>query len=173
MKKKIAALMASLGMGVQAETIDPQKYIAQSYAGLQEVTQVHSQTWGLGQEVNWGVDQNTGLITFLFEDGKKAEAPVQIIGTYSPADGSFMWGWDHPSVDPALGEAAALLKQFGEEHQISKLTSQPVDLSEQEAWEFTALAMRLADNNGAYRADAGGGTLVYMTFGKISLSQTP
>ncbi|BBW91659.1 hypothetical protein PS1M3_17460 [Pseudoalteromonas sp. PS1M3] len=173
MKRIIATIIATLGIGAQAEEMDPQKYIAQSYSGLQDVTQAHSRSWGLGQEINWGVDQSTGLISFIFEGGKKAEAPVQIIGTYSSSQGTFMWGWEHPSVQPSIGEAAALVKNFGEEHGLSKLTSQPVKLTEQEAWEFTALAMRLSNANGAYRANAGGGTWVYMTFGKVSLSQNP
>ena len=173
MKKFIATITAVLSIGTQAEGMDPQKYIAQSYAGLQDVTQAHAESWGLGKEINWSVDQASGKLSFIFEDGKKAEAPVQIIGTYSSKQGSFMWGWDHPSVQPGIGDAAALVKKFGEEHGLSKLRTQPVAMSEQEAWELTALAMRLSKANGAYRANAGGGTLVYMTFGKVSLVQSP
>ncbi len=160
MKKFIASIAAALSIGAQAEDMDPQKFIEQSYEGLQNVTQAHSESWGLGKEINWGVDQNSGKLRFIFENGKKAEAPVQIIGTYSSSQNSFMWGWDHPSVQPGIGDAAALVKKFGEEHGLTKLTSQPVQMTEQEAWELTALAMRLSEANGAYRANAGGGTLV-------------
>ena len=44
-------------------------------------------------------------------------------------------------------------------------------MSKQEAWEFTALAMRLGNASGAYRVDAGRGTLVYITYGEVSLSK--
>lgn len=173
MKTFIACFLATLGIGTHADEMDPQAYIAQSVAGLQDATKAHAQLWGLGQEITWSVDQNTGLISFIFTEGKKIEAPVQIIGSYSSSQGTFMWGWEHPSVQPGIDEAATLVKEFGKKYALAKLTTQPVTLTETEAWEFTALAMRLANANGAYRADAGGGTWVYMTFGKVSLSQSP
>tara|TARA_R110001599_G_scaffold339153_1_gene558583 strand:- start:548 stop:1057 length:510 start_codon:yes stop_codon:yes gene_type:complete len=169
MKKFIAVLITLFTVGVQAEMENSEEYIQQSYAGLQALTEAHK-SWGLGSEVNWGVDMNTGKISFIFADGKKAEADVQIIGTYSP-NGTFMWGWDHPSVKGNLGSNAALLKEFGEKHKLHELTDQPSKISEQRAWEYTSLAVRLAETNGAYRANAGGGTLVYMTFGEIKLSK--
>ncbi len=157
-------------MSGHAETIDPKEYISQSYAGLQSVTEAHAKSWGLGSEANWGVDLNTGKLIFKFSDGKKAEADVQVIGTFSP-NGTFMWGWDHPSVKGDPAKHAMLLKDFGEKHNIKELLTQPVKISDQQAWEYTALAMRLGKNNGAYRANAGGGTWVYMTFGNITLSK--
>lgn len=168
--KKIALLMASIfSLGAQANTVEPEKYIAQSFSGLQDVTAVHSSSWGLGSEKNWGVDLNSGKIRFDFSDGKVAEAPIQIIGTYSP-NGTFMWGWEHPSVPNELSKHAALVKTFGDKYKLSELVAHVVKLSEERAWEYTALAMRLGKANGAYRADAGGGTQVYMTFGEITLS---
>ena len=165
-------LITSWGINVAADEIEPEKFIAQSFAGLQDVSNIHSQTWGFGSEETWGVDQDTGKISFYFSDGTVAEAPVQIIGTYAP-NGTFMWAWDHPSVHEPLSSDAKLVKEFGEKHQLKKLLTQQVRITEHEAWEYTALAMRLSSANGAYRADAGGGTLVYMTFGEIKLSQQP
>lgn len=159
-------------MTSHAEQINPTEHIAQSYAGHQAVTDVHANTWGLGSEENWGVDLNTGKISFNFADGKKAEADVQVIGTYAP-NGTFMWGWEHLSVQGEPAKHAVLLKEFGEQHNIEELVTQPVEIveiSEQQAWEYTALAMRLGNNNGAYRANTGG-TWVYMTFGEVTLSK--
>ncbi len=176
MKKQVCAfligvsLFAGGSMQVQAEKINPQDFIQQSYAGLQTVTSAHAATWGFGSEANWGVDLEAGKIKFIFADGRVAEADVQVVGTLA-ANGSFMWGWDHPSVKGKAAKHAKLLKKFGEKHKIADLVTQPVVISEQAAWEYTALAMRLGENNGAYRANAGGGTLLYMTFGKISLTK--
>lgn len=172
MKKFLLSLLAGITSFSHAESLKPEQYIAQSYVGLQDVTAVHSKTWGLGSEANWGVDLNAGKISFIFEDGKKAIADVQVIGTFSP-NGTFMWGWDHPSVKGEPAKHAMLLKTFGEKHQIKELLTQPVKITEQQAWEYTAVAMRLGNNNGAYRANAGGGTWVYMTFGEVSLSKGP
>ncbi len=97
-----------------------------------------------------------------------AEADVQIVGTYNTRDGTFMWGWDHPSVVAPLRNHASLAKEFGEEHRLSKYTERIVRCSEDDAWEFTALAARLGQANGAYRGRVGD-TLVYMTFGEVKL----
>lgn len=169
MKKLLTVLLLAFGSQAVAEKIDVTQFIDQSVEGLKQVTEVHAQTWGLGSEVNWGVDQDSGLIRFNFADGKVATAPAQIIGTYYK--GTFMWGWDHPSVKPGLDEAAKKLKSWGTENEQEHLITQKVAISEEEAWAYTALAMRLSEGNGAYRANAGGGTLVYMTFGDVNLAK--
>ena len=147
-------------------------FIAASVEGLQIQTESHDATWGIGKAETWDVDQDAGTISWIFADGRIAIAPVQIIGTYNPSDGSFMWGWDHPSILPALQDSASLVKQFGEKHQIPRFTEQKIAISgESEAWEFVAVANRLAESNGGYRGDSGG-PLVFMTFGEITLSKS-
>jgi hypothetical protein len=48
------------------------------------------------------------------------------------------------------------------------LESSLVHVSEEQAWEFAAIANHLSKSSGAYRAGAGG-PIVYVTFGKIKL----
>lgn len=152
------------------ETFEFETFVEASVEGLKIQTASHDATWGLGDAETWSVNQDTGELTWIFGEGKVAVAPVQIIGTYNPDDGTFMWGWDHPSVDPALQESARLVKALGEEHSIPRFTQQKITISdESEAWEFVAVANRLANSNGGYRGDSGG-PLVFMTFGKLSVS---
>ncbi len=146
------------------------KFIERSIEGLRMQTDAHDKTWGLGTAKTWNVDQDKGIIFWLFEDGRTAVAPVQIIGTYNPKDGSFLWGWEHPSVVEPLQKHAHLVKEYGEKHGVELFTTKKVHVSEEQAWEFSAVASQLAGANGAYRADAGG-PLVYMTFGEIKLSK--
>ena len=93
---------------------------------------------------------------------------MQIIGTYNTDDGTFLWGWDHPSVQEPLRVHAKLARTFGEQHKLSNFTERTVKCTEDEAWEFAAVAARLGNANGAYRGPAGS-ALVYMTFGEIKL----
>jgi len=146
-------------------------YIDASMEGLKLVTDAHRSTWNLGQESNWSVDQEQGKIVFTFSDGTVAEAPVQIIGTFNSRDNTFMWGWDHPSVIPSLQVNARKVLDFAREKKIAELQTQKVECTEQGAWEFSAVAMRLSEANGAYRGEAGPGTYVFMNFGTISLSK--
>ena len=157
-------------MSVAEEKFDLKKYIEGSMEGLRVQTDAHMSTWGIGNEGTWNVDQDTGQISWIFSDGKLAHAPVQIIGTYNPKDKTFLWGWDHPSVQKPLQQHARLVKEFGAKHNITKFTTQKVKVSEEEAWEFVAVANRLANANGGYRGDAGG-PLVFMTYGEITLKQ--
>jgi hypothetical protein len=166
----ILILQAISGMSSAEENFDFQKYLDASLDGLKLQTETHQRIWGIGESDRWNVDQDEGLIWWTFSDGKVASASVQIIGTYNRDDGSFLWAWDHPSIDPALRKHAMLVQSFGEEHQIDKLTTRTVYVTESEAWEFVALANRLADANGGYRADAGG-PLIFMTYGEIKLEK--
>lgn len=150
--------------------VDPSVFIQQSVEGLRTQTSTHAATWHLGKETNWAADQDTGRIRFTFADGTIAEGELQIVGTYNTRDGTFLWGWDHPSVAEPLGKHASLAKEFGEKHGLSKYTERKVKCSEDDAWEFTAVAARLGKANGAYRGPAGT-ALVYMTFGEIKLSR--
>jgi hypothetical protein len=179
----IFALVAALGCSRQVPNeapqttnaqeerpVDPQSFIQQSVEGLRAQTSAHATSWHLGEEANWEVDQDAGRIKFTFADGTIAEAELQIVGTYNTLDGTFLWGWDHPSVHEPLRKHASLAKQFGEKHGLSTYTDRKVKCSEEDAWEFTAVAARLGKANGAYRGPSGT-ALVYMTFGEIKLSK--
>lgn len=157
-------------MSYAGENLDLKKYTEASIEGLRGQTEIHQSTWGIGKSETWNVDQTTGLIWWTFPGGEKASAPVQIIGTYNPSDGRFMWGWDHPSVQPAIQAHAKLVRAFGEKHKISTFTDQVVKVSEAEVWGFVAIANRLAKANGGYRANTGG-PIVFMTYGKITLEK--
>jgi hypothetical protein len=153
------------------EALDYSTFLAQAMEELRLKTEAHDGTWHLGQ-ADWSVDQDVGEIVFTAPGGIMAICPVQIIGTYNTDDGTWLWGWDHPSVDPALQEHARRVREYGERQKIAKLTTRKVRCSEADAWEFTALACKLNDAQGGYRGPAGS-TLIFMTFGEVQLSQAP
>ena len=141
----------------------------QSMEELQLKTAAHDAGWHLAK-TSWDVDQDTGTIIFTRPDGITATCPVQIIGTYNTGDGTWLWGWDHPSVAPPLQEHARNVKAYGEQHAIPRLTTRKVSCTEDEAWQFAALACKLCKAQGAYRGPSGP-ALVFMTFGTVSLSK--
>lgn len=171
MKHSLAIILLVVStISLADDTFVIENFIEASVEGLRIQTQSHDATWGIVEAETWNVDQDVGEIVWTLDDGRIAVAPVQIIGTYNPSDGTFMWGWDHPSVDSALQESAKLVKALGEKHRIPRFTQQKISISdESEAWEFVAVANRLAESNGGYRGDSGG-PIVFMTFGKVSVS---
>lgn len=145
-------------------------FIAGSLDGLKLMNDAHRAAWRLGQEKSWRVNEKAGKIIFTFADGAEVSAPVQVIGTYHAKDCMFTWGWGHPSVARGLQQHAAGVKAFGEELAVEEMTTQQVPCTEQQAWEYTALAMLLAEANGAYRAQIAPDTYVFMTFGEVAVT---
>jgi hypothetical protein len=150
---------------------DSSSFVEAAVEGLRQQTSAHSATWHLGQEQNWAADLHTGSLVLTFADGTVATAAIQVVGTYNTLDGTFLWGWDHPSVPEALRSHARLAKQWGESAKVSEFTERIVKCSEDDAWRFAAVANRLAHANGVYRGRAGT-TLVFMTFGEVKLEKS-
>ena len=164
-----AAIAAILSSTAMSQT--PQQYIEAAREGLRAQTSAHGSTWHLGEEQDWSVDFDVGLIVFKFADGVRATAPIQVVGTYNQVDGTFLWGWDHPSVPEPLRKHARLAKQWGEANKVKSFVTRKVSCSEDDAWGFAAVANRLANANGVYRGPSGT-TLVFMTFGKVKLEKS-
>lgn len=166
--------LVSLLVGSPTMSEDPQARVHQSkelvLARAEEdiaaKTEIFQHT--VGQEAfDWSVDLDQGVIRFTAAS-YVATAPVQVIGTYNMRDGTFLWGWDHPSIPESRRADAKLARQFGELQGLSQYTTRKVSCTEAEAWQFTAVASYLAGANGTYRGKSGP-TLVYMNFGKVTV----
>ena len=150
--------------------VDFDALLDQSIEDLRLKTAAHDGVWRLG-EADWDIDQDAGTITFTGPN-ITATCPVQIIGTFNTLDDTWMWGWEHPSVEPSLQEHANLCREFGEKYGIDFLTAHRLDESSEEfAWQLTALACKLAGAQGAYRGPAGT-TMVFVTFGQPRLEKS-
>jgi hypothetical protein len=136
---------------------------------LKAKTAAHDASWHLA-DADWNVDQDVGDIVFTTPQGIVATAPVQIIGTYNSLDGTWLWSWDNPSIEPALQGHALQLRDYGEKHGIAQLTTRKLACSEDDAWRLTALACKLCGAQGAYRVPADS-TYIFMTFGNVTLSK--
>jgi hypothetical protein len=91
---------------------DPSNFIDAAVEGLRQQTSAHTLTWHLGQEQNWAVDLDAGIMVLTFANGTTATAAIQVVGTYNTLDGTFLWGWDHPSVPEQLRDHARLGKRY-------------------------------------------------------------
>lgn len=138
-------------------------FLQQAMQSLQAQTAHNSQAWGLGSETQWNLDMNAGTLRFTFADGRVLTAPVQVIGTHNTTNGTFLWGWDHPSVPEPLRRAAQRLYDYGHANGLEAFTTRSISCSESDAWGYTAAAAQLDGAAGAYRGDAGG-TWVYLVF---------
>lgn len=150
------------------KAIDPNVFIEQSRNGMMGQQKIHMNTWGLNDPDNksWEIDLEKGVITFTFPD-KIVTANVQVVGTLY--NGTFMWGWEHPSVPFAYQNDALLAKRWGEENGLAEYTTQVVPADETKAWDFTAVAARLSNATGTYSGKTGE-TRVFVTFGPVTIA---
>jgi hypothetical protein len=146
-----------------------QPQIEKAVNHLQALTAAHDGTWHIGQAA-WSVDQDEGTITFVSPQGIRAVAPVQIVGSYDTAQGTWLWAWSNPSVTAALTEHARQVQAFGQQRGFELLTTPRLTCPEAQCWELAALACLLCEAQGVYRGPAGSAR-VFFTFGSVTLSR--
>jgi hypothetical protein len=149
--------------------LSPETLIARSREEAALRTGIMKRLYNIGSGGRWDVDLKIGTIRFTNEDSV-VTAPVQVIGTYNQKDGTWLWGWDHPSVPPPVAQTAKLLLAYGKRHGLDRITTRKIACTEEEAWEFTSMASTLSGAQGLYRGPAGS-TLVFMTFGTVTLEK--
>jgi hypothetical protein len=144
--------------------------IARSLEELRLKQHANTLAWGLGKTDRWDADLDLGIIKFSNNDGFVVTANLQVIGTFYSVDQTWLWGWDHPSVDDRFAQAARQVRDFGERYGLARFTTSMVKCSEDEAWMFTALGLHLSGAAGAYRGPSGD-SYVFMTFGEVTIRQ--
>jgi hypothetical protein len=107
------------------------------------------------------------MLRWTFPD-HVAEAPAQALGTYSPHSGVWMWAWANDSLLPQLSSASEAAREWGEGHGQAMLTTPRLDIKPEQAADLAALAFRLTEATGFYRAPASRADL-YLTFGPVTV----
>jgi len=154
----------------EGETPEFGAFLRVCMAELRAKTMGHQTGWGLGKSENWSLDLSQGDLLFTFVDGVVATCPAQIVGSLDSGDGSWLWAWANPSIPESLQADSLLVRNYGEQHKIERLTSPEWPCTEQEAWCMAALACKLSGAQGVYRGPAGS-AYVFITFGKVNLSK--
>lgn len=134
---------------------------------IEQLAQAH-QSWGLGSADRWNLDQRTGVISWTFPD-KVATAPAQIISSYNPSAGSWLWSWANQSILPGMSRAAHAVRDWGTANGVAALTDPKVDVDDETAASLAALAVRITRATGFYRG-TGSAAIPIITFGAITLT---
>ena len=106
--------------------------------------------------LGFDLDLETGDLELKFEGAAPLKLVAQVAGTYSD-DGSFMWGWGHPSVPQPLQQAAWAAQRYGDRQEIEELLSRGGEATARQVEEYTAIAAYLAHADGVFIGDHGGG----------------
>lgn len=151
------------------ETPEFKALIEGSMEGLRLQTEAHQGAWGFGQSQRWDFSFDTGELVFTFPN-MIVRAPAQVIGSFDSEEGSWMWAWANPSIPETLARDSIRAREYGEHHHVQRLTTPSWPGDEMDGWQMAAFANRLCESNGVYRGPAGT-AFVFLTFGKIQLSQ--
>ena len=141
--------------------------LAQGESMIEQLAQAH-QSWGLGSADRWNLDQRTGIISWTFPHGV-ASAPAQIIASYNPSAGSWLWSWANQSILPGMSQASHAVRDWGAQHGVAALTEPKLDVDDELAASLAALAVRITTATGFYRG-TGGAAVPIITFGTITLT---
>jgi hypothetical protein len=128
-------------------------------------------SWGLGSAQRWELDQANGVISWFFPD-RTASAPAQIIGTWMPASGSWLWAWANNSIQPELARDSRMVRDWAEEHGHTSLTLPKVEADREAAAAMAALAVRITGATGFYRGtgESEADPMPVITFGPVRVT---
>ncbi|MFI7673909.1 DUF6882 domain-containing protein [Actinophytocola sp. NPDC049390] len=134
---------------------------------IEQLAQAH-RTWGLGTADRWDLDQRTGIISWTFPHGV-ASAPAQIVASYNPSAGSWLWSWANQSILPGMSRDAHAMREWGAANGVAVLTQPKVDTDDETAASLAALAVRITRATGFYRG-TGAAAVPIITFGAVTLT---
>jgi hypothetical protein len=127
------------------------------------------------EEASFAIDQPNGVVVFMWRDGKRAQAPVQIIGVGKLEDPSnldvlhFKWAWEDETVPFGLRAAAVRVREFGAKRGFDELSGGGVlRVHTKRAWAYLGLAAALSDTVGAFRGPIGAGKEAFLAFGPLT-----
>jgi uncharacterized protein DUF6882 len=109
-------------------------------------------------ERDWSVDLAAGAATF----GDDLRFPIQLLGTESHADGTWLWAWANTgsNIPPALLHLSGWLKGYGEQAAIPELTERSFSLDRADGHRLALLASGLTGRP-YYRGPYDGGALFF------------
>jgi hypothetical protein len=151
----------------KSEQIDMATLLLQGEDMIDQLAQAH-RTWGLGSADRWGLDQRTGIITWTFPD-KTATAPAQILASFNPSAGSWLWAWANESILPEMSRDSRAVRDWAEAHGQHGLAEPKVQADAETASTLTALAVRITGATGFYQG-AASTSIPIITFGPVTLT---
>ena len=118
-----------------------------------------TETYRLSSWDRYDYDAAAGTLTFSDAGVPRVVAEIQVLGTTSDAD--WLWGWANDRWPPASVAATERVRAFGAEHGIEELTTEFLASDDLDGmgWMLAAIAARILDAEGAYRAPSGTGGL--------------
>lgn len=99
---------------------------------------------------SWDLDEERGLIRFTGGKGGDLMARMEVLGTYRPDDGTWLWAWSNPKMEKLNTGAVALHKEF-EDGDIPEFTTASFVCTETKSWAVAAAAALSIEAESCFR----------------------
>jgi hypothetical protein len=109
------------------------------------------ETYALEAGCPYRWDLATATLTFLDSDGRRRlAARIQLVGSLSLSEGTFLWSWANGTFPPGSWEEMHKVRQFGTDHDLLMLTTGEWRAGSAEALEALAIAGRVLGAPGCW-----------------------
>ncbi|MCE7072520.1 hypothetical protein LZG74_19540 [Dyadobacter sp. CY327] len=122
-------------------------------------------------QANWFYNQATGLLTFSTDDTELNFKYFQV-GSFSSKSETWMWSWHNENTLENVKEPTSQIRDFGESFNFAKLTEGHFASDEFEAWEFTAISVKLIKGIGVYRPVNDEGLMIFLVITEFVDNET-
>jgi hypothetical protein len=125
-----------------------------------------TETYRLASRERYDYDTAAGTLTFSDQGRPKVLADIQVIGTIGAED--WLWGWANANWPAVSTDGMRAVRDFGAQNGIEELTTEHLESDDLPGlgWMLAAIAARVLDAEGAYRAPSGDGA-VYLLIRSI------
>ena len=131
----------------------------EAFATFTAKQQRMEEAYRLGAWTRYDYDAAACTLTFSDEQRARVVADMQVVGSIGPHD--WLWGWANEAVPPAGTADIRRVHDFGAENGIEELTTELISSDDLPGlgWMFAAIATRVLDAEGAYRAPTADGAV--------------
>jgi hypothetical protein len=125
------------------------------------------QSYGVGLEDSFDFDQGTGELTLVFPNGRELMCEAEILGSFDPAQRTFLWAWANPSLTEEVTRTAQHIRRIGEGRGEAILTEGEQAIKFDVIGRLMAYGASVGELVGVYRAMSGH-TSVFVAMKRIS-----
>jgi hypothetical protein len=124
----------------------------EAFAAFQAKQQKITDAYRLEDWVRYDYDAHACTLTFSDANGPRVVADIQVVG--SIGDDDWMWGWANDNWPAQSTDVMHRVRDFGVQNGIEELTSDFLVSDDLPGlgWMLAAIATRVLDAEGAYRA---------------------
>lgn len=120
----------------------------------------------------WDYDLDVGTLTFSQEGVTRVAASIEVVGTTSDTDNTWLWSWANSTLPFCVTSAIRNVKSFGEKEGITELTSSILANNDHLGWAMSAVATKILGARGAYRCPSKNG-FIYLIYNDIGFADLP